>query len=103
MEVSVQFHEPTALIPEKDPPAPVEYEAGWDPEPVWRFGEEKNLLSLSGIERGILGRPAGSRVTVLTELSRLATLVMEKPPTVSLGVVMRKNPVPVTEDRPSCP
>ena len=28
----------------------MEQEAGWAPEPVWDFGREKNLLSLTGIE-----------------------------------------------------
>jgi hypothetical protein len=40
MEVSGQIHAPTALPPRKIP-LPIEYAAGWAPEPVWNFGEEK--------------------------------------------------------------
>jgi hypothetical protein len=35
MEVSGQLHEPAALPPEKEPLVPIEYEAGWAPEPFW--------------------------------------------------------------------
>jgi hypothetical protein len=35
MEGSNQLHAPTALSSGKEPPAPIEQEAGWAPEPVW--------------------------------------------------------------------
>jgi hypothetical protein len=36
MGVSGQHHAPAALYPRgKDPPVPIEYKAGWAPEPVW--------------------------------------------------------------------
>jgi hypothetical protein len=33
LEVSGQFHAPAALTPEKGPPVPIGYEAGWAPHP----------------------------------------------------------------------
>ena len=50
----------------------------WVPGPDWRFGEEKNILSLSGIESQFLGRPVRSLVTILTEVPQLP-LVLEVP------------------------
>jgi hypothetical protein len=35
MEVVGQIHAPAALSPEKEPPVPIGYEAGWASEPVW--------------------------------------------------------------------
>jgi hypothetical protein len=42
MEVSSQLHAPAALPPGTELPVPIEYEAGWAPEPVWtRWWREK--------------------------------------------------------------
>jgi hypothetical protein len=42
MEVSGQFHAPTALPPREKPLVPTAQEAGWAPEPVWtRWWREK--------------------------------------------------------------
>jgi hypothetical protein len=35
MEVSNQHRAPAALSSGKEPPVPIEQEAGWAPEPVW--------------------------------------------------------------------
>jgi hypothetical protein len=45
--------------------APIEYEAGWAPEPFSRGGEEKNSQPLPGIEPPII-QPVAQRYT--TEL-----------------------------------
>jgi hypothetical protein len=44
MGVSGQRHAPAALyLQGKNPPVPIVWEAGWDPEPVWMQGlEEKS-------------------------------------------------------------
>jgi hypothetical protein len=55
---------------EKDPPVPILWEAGWDPEPVVYVMEEKDLLTLPVIEPWHLSRPARSLIAILTELSR---------------------------------
>jgi hypothetical protein len=62
MKVSDEFHTLAAL-----PPAPTEYEAGWVPEPIRRFGEEKNLPCRNQNQ----GRPAHSVGTVPTTLTML--------------------------------
>jgi hypothetical protein len=38
----------------------------------WHFGEQKNLISLLGIEPSFLGRSACSLIIAPTELSRLS-------------------------------
>jgi hypothetical protein len=58
--VSDQLHASAALPPGEELPVPVGYESGWAPEPVWAYGEEKNLFRLLGIEPQFLGRPAHS-------------------------------------------
>jgi hypothetical protein len=35
MEISGQLHAPAALFPGKEPLVPIEWEAGWAPEPLW--------------------------------------------------------------------
>jgi hypothetical protein len=52
MEASGQLHAPAALPLGKDPPPPVPigYEAGWDPELVWRLKRREIPLLLPGIE-----------------------------------------------------
>jgi hypothetical protein len=49
MEMSGQFHAPTALSPGKVPQVPIGYEAGRAPEP---------FFSLPGLELQVLGLPA---------------------------------------------
>jgi hypothetical protein len=49
MEVTTQLHASAVL-----PPVAIEQEAASVPEPVWAFGEEKNLLLLPGLEPRIL-------------------------------------------------
>ena len=49
MEVTTQLHAPAVL-----PPIAIEQEAARVPEPVWTFGEEKNLLFLPGLDPRIL-------------------------------------------------
>lgn len=50
----------------------------WAPGPDWSLGEEKNILSLSGIESPFLGRPVRSLVTMPTEVPQLPR-VLEVP------------------------
>jgi hypothetical protein len=37
MDVSGQLHATAALPPQKEPPVPIEYKAGWAIEVVWIF------------------------------------------------------------------
>jgi hypothetical protein len=49
MGVSGQHHAPAALYPQrKDPPVPIEQEAGWASEPVWTQGLEEKSSALAG-------------------------------------------------------
>ena len=51
--VEVQLHGfviDVGAVPQEGTPVRIEYEAGWAPEPVWTFGEEKNLFPLLGVE-----------------------------------------------------
>jgi len=67
MEVSDQLHAPAFLLPGKERPVPVRFEAGWAAEPVWkRWRREEN----GPCREFDTGRPARSLVTILTELSR---------------------------------
>jgi hypothetical protein len=51
-----------ALPPKKRPPVPIVQKAEWAPEPVWTERlEEKNPLSLPGIEPRSPGRPVRSQ------------------------------------------
>jgi hypothetical protein len=45
MDISGPLHDPTALLP-----VGIDHEAGWAPELVWHFGEEKHILPLPGFE-----------------------------------------------------
>jgi hypothetical protein len=38
----------------KEPQVPIEWETGWDLEPVLMFGEETNFLCVVGIELWII-------------------------------------------------
>jgi hypothetical protein len=49
MEVSGQLHAPAALPPEKEPPVPLGYEAGWAPE-LSGCDDEKKSQPPPGIE-----------------------------------------------------
>jgi len=43
MEMSGHLHAPAAIPPGREPLAPIGYEAGWAPEPVWtRWQGEKS-------------------------------------------------------------
>jgi len=53
MEVSGQVYAP-AVVPREIILAPINYEAGWAPGPVWMFGEEKNPLHLPKFEPQIV-------------------------------------------------
>jgi len=64
MEVSRQLQAPVALLPEKYAQIPIEYEAGWVPEPVWtRCWRERHLCPC---RESYTGRPTHSPVTVRT-------------------------------------
>ena len=49
MEVSDHLHAPATLPHRKEPSAPKEYEATWDPQPVQLLCNTNNLLHLPGI------------------------------------------------------
>ena len=47
MELSGYLYIPTALAPpRKIIPVPIEEETGWAIEPIWTFGDGRNLLPL---------------------------------------------------------
>jgi hypothetical protein len=46
METSDRLNAPSALPPEKEPPIPVGYEAGWILEPVWTLWRTPPLFTL---------------------------------------------------------
>jgi hypothetical protein len=48
MEVSGQLHASAALLPEKEPPVPIEWEAGWAPDPVSTLWSRKKWLASAG-------------------------------------------------------
>jgi hypothetical protein len=45
MKVSGEFHASATLSPEKAPPVPIEWEAGWAPETVWTVCRLLQLLA----------------------------------------------------------
>jgi hypothetical protein len=49
MEVSDHLHAPATLPHRKEPSAPKEYEATWDPQPFQLLQNRGNLLPLPGI------------------------------------------------------
>jgi hypothetical protein len=58
LEVSGQFHGPTALPPEKEPPVPI----GWmGPRAGLEQVEKRKFLTLPELELRPLGRPASSQ------------------------------------------
>jgi len=46
MEVGSESDTSTALPPGKNPPVPIEQDAGWAPEPVWMLSEKINVLPM---------------------------------------------------------
>jgi len=63
-------HQSQPFFPGKETPVPNEYEAVWAPETVWTLGEERNILSVTGMEPRFLGFPARNELNTPTELSR---------------------------------
>ena len=54
-EVSGQLHVPVTFhLPPPRERTPITHRLGWASEPVWHFGQEKNLLPLVGIEALII-------------------------------------------------
>jgi hypothetical protein len=85
MDVSDQLHASAALPPGEEHPVPIGYESGWAPEPVWTYGEKKNLFPLPGIEPQFLGRPARS----LIFLAQLFTWILARENCGSAALMMR--------------
>ena len=65
---------PRSLYPCEITPAPIEWEAGWSPEPVWTFRKRENCLVPAGIRTQ--GRLPCSLVTIQTTLYRLQIEVL---------------------------
>jgi hypothetical protein len=52
MEVSCQLHDPTALLPGKQPSLFIGYEARWAPEPIWMLWKiEKSNPAVQPVAR----------------------------------------------------
>jgi hypothetical protein len=64
MDEGGQLHVSATLLPGKEAPVPIVYEAGWAPEMVRTLWEEKNVLPLPWIEPRLLGSPAYCLVTI---------------------------------------
>jgi hypothetical protein len=62
----VQLHALAALSPGKEPPAPIGYEAGWAPEPVWTLWREEKSCTIENRTRVI--KPVVRRYTLLIQL-----------------------------------
>jgi hypothetical protein len=60
MEVSGQMCAEAVLIPRRELPVPIRWEAEWAPEPVWLLSRRENLFSLPGIEPGPFREERGS-------------------------------------------
>lgn len=67
MEVCSRYHAPAALLPGRTP-ASIEQEAVWTPEPVWTFGERRDLFAPVGVRNP--DRPGSIVVGLPTTLSR---------------------------------
>jgi hypothetical protein len=50
MEKSGQPHAPAALLTRKESPGPIEKEARWAPEPVWKFWRKKKSFPVLQVE-----------------------------------------------------
>jgi hypothetical protein len=71
--VSGQLHAQATLSPEKQPPVPMGYEAGWAPEPVWTtWRREKSCpYRYSKSDPSAVQQP----IAIPTELSRLPIII----------------------------
>jgi len=54
MEASSRLHALQFYLVGKKPVVAIEWEAEWDSEPVWTFGEEINFMPVRGIEYQII-------------------------------------------------
>jgi hypothetical protein len=54
MPALVGIHALKFYLAGKKPVVAIEWEAEWDPDPVWTFGEEINFMSVRGIEYQII-------------------------------------------------
>jgi len=63
MKGSNQLYTPAVLSVVQETPVYGQQEAGWNPEPLWTFEEEKNFLSLSGNEARFHFCPSRSLMT----------------------------------------
>jgi hypothetical protein len=61
LEVRGQLHGPSALSPRKELSVPIDWNAGWAPEPVWTTWRGEIIFPLLRIESKPLSRPACSR------------------------------------------
>jgi hypothetical protein len=78
MEVSDgQLHATVALLQGKEPPVPIEQEAGWAPEPVWtqRWRRQKKFGPCLDLNPGL---PTRSLVAIRTKLPRLRSGIIYK-------------------------
>ena len=73
LELSGQFHASAALPPGKTPPPRYLLcrRLGGPQSRSGRYGQDKNLSTLPGLELQFLHHPAPNLVTILTELSRI--------------------------------
>jgi hypothetical protein len=71
MEVSGQFHAPTALPPRKETPYPLHKRRGGPQSRSGHGVEEKNSQPSPGIEPRLSGRLARSLVAIPSDLSQL--------------------------------
>ena len=71
--MSGQLHVQAALSPGTEPviELSIEYEAWWNPEPVWRLWRRGNSLAPTGNRTTSSRGPTFNQVTTATELSRL--------------------------------
>ena len=75
MEASGQIHVPAPWIQEKKLGIPLEQEPVWPQKRCGRFAEDRNLLRLFRIEPRFLSWLARNLVSMLTELSRVLSVV----------------------------
>jgi hypothetical protein len=71
MKTSCQFNAPAALLRGTQSRYSLDRRQGEPHNRSGRWGDEKNLFPLQGIERGFLGRPVRSSVAIQIEPSRL--------------------------------
>jgi hypothetical protein len=68
---SNQLYTPAVLPVGQEMPVYSQQEAGWDPEPVWTFAEEKNFLPSPGKEPRFHFCPSSSLMTTDRALQAL--------------------------------